>query len=414
MIRRLENADNEYLQENLNSDFTKKCKQGKIHVIDSYCELTVRKKNITLTSDTREQIDLELAEILLFSKINNFEEYLNEYEQGSDLYAETINKYLHTGSWKSWNRATVEKSTLDLIGENLLGKAAIAIGGAILIGLLRKSGKISYLLLKDNLKDPGPPQIFILLPLYAGVVWLLYYIFNLFFKIISALFISSREDLSQKLEKQPDLIKYLPKKWLLDKDDIVFILINHMKSQRYSAYKELINYIPQKCYKDKDVMLILLSIEHYSNEPYKEIMSKLDQTILDDKNFIIKAVYRNWRIYEYLPEKYRNDEDVAWSLIKNIKLSCGWIKIPDSIFSSKENILRLFEYEKDHWNGDKLLFNSQFLKRIPDEYKKDRDFLKLVLTLNGDNFKYVHPDLRNDYELLEIAKSSKEPFGKWD
>lgn len=404
MIRRLENADNEYLQENLNSDFTKRCKQGKIHVIDSYCELTVRKKNITLTSDTWKQIDLELAEILLFSKINNFDEYLNEYEQGSDLYAETINKYLHRSGWKSWNRATVERSTLDVIGENWLVKGALAIGGAILMGLLRKSGKLSYLLLNDN---PGPAQIFILLILFAGIVWFLYYIFNLFYKIISALFISSREDLSQKLEKQPDLIKYLPKKWFLDKDDIVFILINHMKSQSYSAYEKLINYIPQKWYKDKDVMLILLSIEHYSSSSYEKIMSKLDQTILDDKSFIIKAVYRNWRVYEYLPEKYRNDEDVAWSLLKNESTPGGWIKIPESIFSSKENVLRLFEYEKDHWLGNKLWFNSQFLRMIPDEYKKDRDFLKLILTLNGANFKYVHPDLRNDYELLEIAKSSK-------
>lgn len=407
MIRRLENADNEYLLENLNSDFAKRCKQGKIHMIDSYCELTIRKKNITLTSDTRKQIDLELAEILLFSKINNFDEYLNEYEQGSDLYAETINKYLHKSGWKSWNRATVERSILDKIGENWLVKAALAIVGAILLGLLRKSGKIIYLLSKDS---PGPAQIFILLILFAGIIWILYYIFNLFSKIISALFISSREDLLQKLEKQPNLIKYLPKKWLLDKDDIVFILINHMKLQSSSAYEKLINYIPQKWYKDKDVMLILLSIEHYSSTSYEKIMSKLDQTILDDKSFFIKAVYRNWRVYEYLPEKYRNDEDVAWALLKNVSTPGGWIKIPESIFSSKENVLRLFEYEKDNWLGDKLWFNSQFLRRIPDEYKKDRDFLKSILALNGYNFEYVHPDLRNDFELLEIAKSSKEPY----
>ncbi len=407
MNRRLENADIEYLLENLNSDFAKRCKQGKIHVIDSYCELTIRKKNITLTSDTRKQIDLELAEILLFSKINNFDEYLNEYEQGSDLYAETINKYLHQSGWKSWNRATVERSILDKIGENWLVKAALAIVGAILLGLLRKSGKIIYLLSKDN---PGPAQIFILLILFAGLVWILYYIFDLFSKIISALFISSREDLLQKLEKQPNLIKYLPKKWLLDKDDIVFILINHMKLQSSSAYEKLLNYIPQKWYKDKDVMLILLSIEHYSCTSYEKIMSKLDQTILDDKSFFIKAVYRNRRVYEYLPEKYRNDEDVAWALLKNESRPGGWIKIPESIFSSKENVLRLFEYEKDNWLGDKLWFNSQFLRRIPDEYKKDRDFLKSILALNGYNIEYVHPDLRNDFELLEIAKSSKEPY----
>jgi hypothetical protein len=407
MIRRLENADNEYLLENLNSDLTKRCKQGKIHVIDSYCELTIRKKNITLTSDARKQIDLELAEILLFSKINNFDEYLNEYEQGSDLYAETINKYLHKSGWKSWDRATVERSTLDEIGDHWLVKAALAIGVAILMGLLRKSGRIGYLLLKDN---PGPAQIFILLFLFAGLVWFLYYIFNLFYKIFSALFISSREELFQKLEKQPNLIKYLPKKWLLDKDDIVFILINHMKSQSSSAYEKLINYIPQKWYNDKDVMLILLSIEHYSGTSYEKIISKLNQTILDDKTFIIKAVYRNWRVYEYLPEKYRNDEEVAWSLLKNQSTPGGWIKIPESIFSSKENVLRLFEYEKDHWLGDKLWFDSQFLRMIPDEYKKDRDFLKSILRLNGANINYVHPDLRNDYELLEIAKSSKEPY----
>jgi len=407
MIRRLENAGNEYLLENLNSDFTKRCKQGKIHVIDSYCELTIRKINITLSSDTRKQIDLELAEILLFSKINNFDEYFNEYEQGSDLYAETINKYLHESGWKNWNRAKVERSTLDEIGDHWLVKAVLVMGSAILLGLLKKSGRIGYLLLKDN---PGPAHLFILLFLFAVIVWFLYYIFNLLYKIFSALFISSREELFQKLEEQPNLIKYLPKKWLLDKDDIVFILINHMKSQSSSAYEKLINYIPQKWYKDKDVMLILLSIEHYSATSYEKIISKLDQNILDDKSFIIKAVYRNWRVYKYLPEKYRNDEDVAWSLLKNQSTPYYWIEIPESIFSSKENVLRLYEYEKDHWLGDKLWFNSQFLRRIPDEYKKDRDFLKSVLLLNGANINYVHPDLRNDYELLEIAKSSKEPY----
>jgi hypothetical protein len=183
-----------------------------------------------------------------------------------------------------------------------------------------------------------------------------------------------------------------------------------MKSQSSSAYEKLINYIPQKWYNDKDVMLILLSIEHYSGTSYEKIISKLNQTILDDKTFIIKAVYRNWRVYEYLPEKYRNDEEVAWSLLKNQSTPGGWIKIPESIFSSKENVLRLFEYEKDHWLGDKLWFDSQFLRMIPDEYKKDRDFLKSILRLNGANINYVHPDLRNDYELLEIAKSSKEPY----
>ncbi len=404
MARRLENADKTYLLENINSDFQNRSKQGKIHVLDSYCELTIRKEEFSLSSKVQTQINQELPEILLFSKIKNLEEYCNEYRKSSNLYASTIHKFLHTSGWIK----TINNTTLfDDFEESKIGKIVIGIGGVILLGISRKIGLIINTVFKD---DPDIAIVLIGLLLIGLAILLISIIsFNPYF-LISARFISSKDELREKLTKQDDLIKYLPKKWFQKKEDVEFILVNHMKDREYAAYSDIVKYIPLKWFNDKDVVLLLLSMEHYSGNSYSQIIDKLGENLLTDKDFFIKAVYLNWRVFEYLPDNFKNDEDVMWSFLQCLSSSMWRREIPESMFSKRENVWRLFEYEKDSWLTDKLYFDSSFLRGLPEKYKSDRELLKSILKLNGHNFTDIDQSLRNDAEFIEIAKSSRYPY----
>jgi hypothetical protein len=404
MARRLEIADKAYLLENINSDFQNRSKQGKIHVLDSYCELTLRNEEFSLSSKVQTQINQELPEILLFSKIKNLEEYCNEYRKSSNLYASTINKFLHTSGWIK----TINKTTLfDDFEDSKIGKIFIGIGGVILLAIGRKMGLIINTVFKD---DPDMALGLIGLLIIGLVVLLISFIsFNPYF-FISARFISSKDELREKLTKQDDLIKYLPKKWFQKKEDVVFILVNHMKDREYAAYSNIVKNIPLKWFNDKDVVLLLLSMEHYSGNSYEQIINRLGKELRTDKNFFVKSVYQNWRVFECLPDNFKNDEDVIWSFLQCLSSSMWRSQIPESIFSKRENVMRLFEYEKDAWSKDKLYFDSSFLRGLPEKYKSDRELLKSILKLNGLNFKDIDPSLQNDAELIEIARLSRYPY----
>jgi len=406
MARRLENADKTYLLENINSDFQNRSKQGKIHVLDSYCELTLRNEEFSLSSKIQAQINVELPEILLFSEVNNLDEYCNEYRQSSNAYLSTINKFLHKTGWIHIEKEK-KTSPFDGFEDSWIGKAVVGIGGVILLVMSRKIGLIINTVLKES---PEMALALIGLILLGLVILLIYFISFNPYSLISSRLISSKEELKEKLRKKDDLIKYLPSKWFQSKEDIEFILINHMKGSEYNAYSKIINFIPRKWMNDKDVILILLSMEHYSNVSYGKIINRLSKEILTDKAFFIQAVYRNWRVYEFLPQELKNDEDVIWSFLKSDSSSYCRREIPESIFSKRESVMRLFEYAKDGWSKDKLYFDESFLRGLPNEYKKDRELLKSILELSGHNFSDIDPSLKNDDELIKIAKSSRKPY----
>ena len=407
MARRLEYHYKEILLDIINSDFPNKSKKGKIHVIDSYCELKIRNENLLLSEEKQSQIKEGLNEIIFFSTIKNLEEYCLEYNKSSKKYLSTINKYLHELRWIK------EKETiLDKIyqSESWIIKVIIAVGSLVLFGITRKSGLILNTLLREN-SELGL-VLFGLLIIGLGIILIIFVPFNPF-KFIFSRFISSKDTLSKKLKKHDDLIKYLPKKWFQNKEDIEFILINHMKGREFSAYSKIINFVPSKWFSEKDVVLLLLSMEHYSRDSYGKIINRLSKEILNDRPFFIQAVYRNWRVYEYLPEKFKNDEEVIWSFLKcQSSFYFGREKIPEFIFLKKENVKRLFNYEKDNWSKDKFYFDSSFLRGLPEEYKKDREFLKSIISLNGYNILDIDPSLKNDVELIEIAKFSRYPYPK--
>lgn len=367
MARRLENADMAYLLDNINSDFEQRSKEGKIHFIDSYCELLIRHEPVKLSNRTLDFINKEFDEISLFSKIKSLEEYHSEYEKNSQKYADAIKKYA-----KMYYRPD-EKSGFDIFENSQVGKLIFGIGGITLAVLAKKSGLLTFFIFRNN---PEPLLIFFEVLVIAAVIGFLAYIS---YYVISPKLISSKEKIIKRIKRQPSVFKYLQRKW----------------------------------FSDRDVMLILLSIEHYSDEPYDKIIKRLGDSILNDKRFFVKVVYRNSRVYPFLPEEYKNDKDVTLSYLKGG--GDVWQgHIEKKILIEREIVNKAFEYEKDSWLSDKLYFTSWFLRELPDEYKRDREFIKPIIKLNGGNFEYVDASLQDDAELLEIAKSSDYPYGKRD
>lgn len=52
------------------------------------------------------------------------------------------------------------------------------------------------------------------------------------------------------------------------------------------------------------------------------------------------------------------------------------------------------------------LYGGEALKYASDRIKYDKNFLKQLLLVNGENIKYVPKELRNDEEIIEIAMTS--------
>ena len=160
---------------------------------------------------------------------------------------------------------------------------------------------------------------------------------------------------------------------------------------------------------DKDIALELLSLGY----DLSGIMKRLPDFVKNDETILKTALYRNRLLYNFLPYELKFNKDVF-----KIFLSAGgtisWIEI-DNLRSQKEfqellndDIMEYaFNCAKDNWTT-RFHFPGNFASDLPLAYKYNKNFIKKIITENGENIVYLTDDLKNDEEIIELSKDSKE------
>jgi hypothetical protein len=193
-----------------------------------------------------------------------------------------------------------------------------------------------------------------------------------------------------------NIIQYLDKK-ILDDDDIIQYIINNI---------QMIIYVSDRLQGE-----ILLNLDKYSTL-YKigtfyinnNLLSKLSTNILDNKEIMLQLIQKNYRIYYFLSEKLKNDDDCLFEIIKYE---------PEILLKSylKNKINKDFIIKIINLN---LITFSNLPEKIQDKFK---DF-KIIFDTNETNItKIINTSLinvkyisNNEYVLNLIFKYNLEFF----
>ncbi len=122
----------------------------------------------------------------------------------------------------------------------------------------------------------------------------------------------------------------------------------------------------------------------------------------NDKEIALKIIDKNPLHFKYLGEKIREDVDLCLYAIDKSNLTCPFVgekikKIPfvQEIIDTGKS-LRLVIKEK-------ILLDASIAKFFPTFLLKDKDFMRELLTHNGEVLKYTLPSTREDKEMVMIA-----------
>ena len=135
------------------------------------------------------------------------------------------------------------------------------------------------------------------------------------------------------------------------------------------------NYIPEIFKNNKDI--ILNAVKIFPNFLYHEF--EIIKNINCDKKFILELIKYNYCNYNYIPDIFKIDEDIIFTVIKIDK---NFIINKKNIKYNKDSLLKII-------NKDTILklikYNINFFKYIPDIFKNDLDIILKIIEID-DNF----------------------------
>ena len=196
----------------------------------------------------------------------------------------------------------------------------------------------------------------------------------------------------------------------LNNCDKVFILkIIKLDGKNY-------NYIPYK-YKS-DIQIIFETIKTYPQisqtifttfnnnqkivlefikKNWKKYLYQIDNSLKYNKEFLLKLIKINGRHYKFIPEIFKDDEELLIEAIKTFPYCL--------IYTSKKNknnkdiILQIYKYSH--------FVQTNILQYVSDELKNNKDFVLEVIKNNINDFKYISKELKNDKDfILKILKKN--------
>ncbi len=227
---------------------------------------------------------------------------------------------------------------------------------------------------------------------------------------------SGLEDLSSKLKKNKSIVKaaFISEPYSLGYADISLkkdkeFIIKLLKSYRYLPSTK---YEPNllagvKDFFNKDREVILEAIKTHSTS-----IEYADNSLVNDKNFIIDAINANPYVYFHLDEKYQNDKEVtelAHRLIGNFKIKkveyVGTLYTIDS-FSNCSHENKKFFLKMIHEEGPFFMTGYKGKLRSPYScFQKDKDIAMAIATY-GLGLESIDKKFRKDKNfVIELIKT---------
>jgi hypothetical protein len=152
---------------------------------------------------------------------------------------------------------------------------------------------------------------------------------------------------------------------------------------------------------------------HNNSEPYNAVMS-----IVNSKNDAMHIVLKNLWVYDFLPENLKEDEVFNLELLQNLSNFIYSDKISDSHkfeIAQKHLITKIVEFNISNENliiaclnrsVDDIFLGRDILKKLGENYLKNKEFMSKVLDTNGYLYKYIDADLNDDVDLFTVALES--------
>ena len=152
-------------------------------------------------------------------------------------------------------------------------------------------------------------------------------------------------------------------------------------------------YASQKLKEDRDILKAVIPLEDFDNMKTDEIIYEL--------------ITANPSLYNYYSIKYRKNYDLILKVIENYEnYDYNFnLMIPFNKMSEKQLIV-IYKKIVSKW---KIYF-----KELPYKYRQNRSIVLEAIKAYGNNLQYASKTLKNDKELIEIARNQMKKYNKYE
>lgn len=173
---------------------------------------------------------------------------------------------------------------------------------------------------------------------------------------------------------------------------------------------EIYKYIPDTFKYTQDIILKTIEkdsnfiIKNYGLEYYNIIILKLIKNKNNfeyNKNIIVRLIINDYKYFAYIPDIFKNDQDIILKTIYMYKYNGYNIGIFFRLYFNrlKYNIYFLYELIK---------YNYYYWGNIPDKFKNDKEFILGAIKYNSRILRYISKELKNNKVfMLEAIKCNK-------
>jgi len=165
----------------------------------------------------------------------------------------------------------------------------------------------------------------------------------------------------------------------------------------------LLKEMPDEFKKDKLIVLQAIQLDHKQYTTQDDYWGRLneyhqpffyaDESLKNDREFVLKAVEQNGSSLKYAAEKFKKDKEIVLKAVSSPQMFFALFYADTSLQNDREIILAAVKNDGSIWSS------------LPEKFKKDKEILLLAIDNDmGSDFHYVEEPLRNDPEVKKALK----------
>ena len=133
----------------------------------------------------------------------------------------------------------------------------------------------------------------------------------------------------------------------------------------------------------KQIEMLDLDFEHKTREAF----FYADDSLKNNREFVLKAVGVNGSSIEYANEEFKKDKEIALKAVSSREYRFSYCLIDESLQNDREIVEAAVKNDGAVW------------RHLPDNFKKDKEILLLAIDDIGSDFEDVDESLRNDPDV---------------
>ena len=166
----------------------------------------------------------------------------------------------------------------------------------------------------------------------------------------------------------------------------------------------LLRDLPEKFKKDEVIVLQAIQMgdrqqtslgdEYFINGEYEMPFFYADETLKNNREFVLKAVGLNGSSIKYVREEFKKDKEIVLKAVSSPQIEFAFTFADPSLQNDREVVIAAIKNDGSLW------------KNLPDSFKKDKEVLLLAIDDIGSDFEDVDENLRNDPDVQKALDRS--------